>query len=46
MASEVTINPLRQETLPAPLTAPRQGSATSFGPHPGPKTVLLFARSF
>ena len=46
VASEVTLNPFRQKTLPATLTAPCQGGATSFGSHAGTKTVLLFARSF
>jgi len=42
----MTVSPLRQQTLPATLTAPRQSRATSFGSHAGTKTVLPFARSF
>jgi len=42
----MTGNSLRQKTLSTTLTTPRKGGATSFGSHPGPKTVLSFARSF
>jgi len=46
MASEVAIDAFRQKTFAATLAAARQGSASTFGPHPRPKTVLLLASSF
>jgi hypothetical protein len=36
---------LGKKTLSAALTAPCKRGASAFRPHPGPKTVLTFARA-
>jgi len=46
MPRVMAIHSLRQQTFPAPLTAPRKSSATAFGSHAGAKTVLALASSF
>jgi hypothetical protein len=46
MAREVTIDTFGQKSLASALATAREGGASAFGPHPGPKTVLLLARSF
>jgi hypothetical protein len=42
----MAIDPLRQKSFPAALTASRKGGAAAFGSHAGTKTVLLLASSF
>jgi hypothetical protein len=42
---EWDLNALRQETLPAALTATGEGCTAPFGTHAGAKTVLLLPGS-
>ena len=43
MAREVTIDAFRQKTFATALTTTGKGGASAFGPHTGPKTVLLLS---
>ena len=46
VAREVAIDAFRQKSLASALATAREGGASAFRPHAGPKTVLLLARSF
>jgi len=45
MARVVTIDAFRQQTFASPLAPARERGASTFCPHPRPKTVLALARS-
>jgi len=45
MSGERNFHPFWQKALSSSLTAPSEGSASTFGAHPRPETMLLFTGS-
>jgi hypothetical protein len=46
VSGEMTIDAFWQQAFASALATAREGGASAFRPHAGPKTVLLLARSF